>query len=404
MKKARIENIKLGCDPEFFIENNDGQIVASEECIPENGVKGSREGFTGKVIRDGVQVEINPSAQSCRQQLGYCIAASLKALENSLKDGMSVSKKAVIAVPKNYLDSLSPAARALGCAPSQNTHNSIAITETQKSTNTRSAGGHIHLGIQLKSFDPVELVTMLDQFVGNTSVLLDRDPEQKTRRKLYGRAGEYRLPPHGLEYRTPSNYWMISFPMASFITGLARQTCAFMAKKHHQSKEQEIQFWTEQRNKYCHDTPSRDAYQNKIEELISEKHYQIFKEDYDEMSKWALSLINKEKLQTAINENDFDLAMENHAITEQIIAELFEHTCPEDLSENDHVPVLTAPCFEPFRFFIEKGLNHWFPDNMLNNWRKFLTSSTVNEGWEAWFYNTVIPQWKKSKKTKSSQI
>lgn len=402
MKKAQISSIWLGCDPEFFLENKKGEIKASEECIPEKGKVCTRQGFSGKVIRDGVQVEINPQAQTCRQQLGYAIAASLKALEDSLNGDIQVSTKAVVDVPKDYLNSLSPEARALGCAPSLNGHNSIAITEAQKSTTTRSAGGHIHLGLNKDSFNPGELVTMLDQFVGNTSVLLDRDPEQKKRRQLYGRAGEYRLPAHGLEYRTPSNYWMISYPMASFITGLARQVCGFMAKRTHQSIQQDINLWESYLNS-SYITRDKKRYQNEIDSIKSGTNNKIYREDFDEMSQWALSLVDKKKLQTAINENDFDLAMENHAITEKIITELFEHTEPEDLAEDDHGPVLTAPCLEPFKFFVHKGLNHWFPNPMLDNWRKYLTEPTVDEGWEAWFNDTVIPQYNDSLKVTKKQ-
>jgi hypothetical protein len=51
--------------------------------------------------------------------------------------------------------------------------------------------------------------------------LLDRDPGAAERRENYGRAGEFRMPEHGLEYRTTSNFWLRDFSLMSFVFGMA---------------------------------------------------------------------------------------------------------------------------------------------------------------------------------------
>ena len=51
--------------------------------------------------------------------------------------------------------------------------------------------------------------------------MIDRNPLQKERRKLYGMAGEYRLPAHGIEYRTLSNFWLRSPVLADFVAQMA---------------------------------------------------------------------------------------------------------------------------------------------------------------------------------------
>ena len=48
------------------------------------------------------------------------------------------------------------------------------------------------------------------------------DELEKIRRKYYGQAGTYRIQPHGIEYRTPSGYWMTSPALTSLVTGLMR--------------------------------------------------------------------------------------------------------------------------------------------------------------------------------------
>ena len=49
------------------------------------------------------------------------------------------------------------------------------------------------------------MVKLLDVFLGIPSVIIDPDKE---RRKLYGKAGAFRLTKYGFEYRTLSSYMM----------------------------------------------------------------------------------------------------------------------------------------------------------------------------------------------------
>jgi len=74
--------------------------------------------------------------------------------------------------------------------------------------------GHIHLGFTVENegefIDPsirVQLVKLLDIFVGLEDVIYNPDIERK---KLYGKAGSFRFKPYGLEFRSPSNYWIQS--------------------------------------------------------------------------------------------------------------------------------------------------------------------------------------------------
>lgn len=67
-----------------------------------------------------------------------------------------------------------------------------------------------------------KLVYLMDVFVGNTCVLLDRDPNAAERRENYGRAGECRFPKHGVEYRTTSNFWLRDPSLMIFTFGLAQ--------------------------------------------------------------------------------------------------------------------------------------------------------------------------------------
>lgn len=49
------------------------------------------------------------------------------------------------------------------------------------------------------------MLRYIDAFVGLPSIIYDTDVE---RRKLYGKAGCFRLQPYGFEYRTLSSFWI----------------------------------------------------------------------------------------------------------------------------------------------------------------------------------------------------
>ena len=74
----------------------------------------------------------------------------------------------------------------------------------------RTAAAHVHVsfleGGKKPSLEAKEFaVMMLDLHLGVPSVLLDDDVE---RRKVYGKAGAFRIKDYGVEHRVMSNYWI----------------------------------------------------------------------------------------------------------------------------------------------------------------------------------------------------
>lgn len=72
----------------------------------------------------------------------------------------------------------------------------------------------------LKNYET--LIPLLDLYIGIPSVLLDDSKQQVERRKVYGRAGEFRLTPYGIEYRVLSNFWAFNTILISYFYGLSR--------------------------------------------------------------------------------------------------------------------------------------------------------------------------------------
>lgn len=344
--------VMLGCDPEFFFTKN-GDVIGSEKIIDrKTGILASANG--SKIIVDGVQAEINPAPSTCRQSLASNIATCFRSVINEIaKDPtVSVSMAVTARIKKKELDSLDEESRKFGCAPSKNvdagSENAVAIKDPSKYL-VRSAAGHIHIGdasgnrlsAQFKAIhSPERLVPILDIIVGNTCVLLDRDEGNVERRKVYGLAGEYRTPVHGLEYRTPSNFWLRSYQVMSFVFSLTRFAVGLLSA------------------------------------TIENKGVPGY--DYESE---LLKLVNMEDVRLAINTNDYAMALENyHRIKPFILA--------ASKGASTYYPI-TPDTVDDFEFFVEKGLDFWFKVDPVKHWANLGASNA--QGWERFREEVVRP-------------
>lgn len=228
----------MGADPEIFIKVGK-KVVGSEMFISKDGERIAQNyGQRTKATIDGVQLEINTDAHSCRESLAGSLIQSFYELDRLIKvknPKAELCFDRAVTISAKELEKLRPENQRFGCKPSFNvyegdTNAGKIMTTDPLQYRKRAGGGHIHLGVnssneKLKNKfkeNPQELVTILDYILGNLCVILDKSPANKERRKLYGRAGEYRLPSHGLEYRVLSNFWISSPELVSLVYGLSR--------------------------------------------------------------------------------------------------------------------------------------------------------------------------------------
>jgi hypothetical protein len=95
----------------------------------------------------------------------------------------------------------------------------------------RSSGGHIHFGIgKISNAEAIKSVKALDAILGVACVAFFQGYDNPRRRELYGLPGEYRLPPHGLEYRPLSNAWLFHPVIMNMVFDLARKALVFGRK------------------------------------------------------------------------------------------------------------------------------------------------------------------------------
>ncbi len=357
-------NPYLGCDPEFFFKLGD-TVIGAEKVFAKDGLDNKiasandlcvLSGTKSKFIIDGVQAELNPRPNTCRANLANEISACFKTLKAELEKqgkGVSVDLSRSITISEEELASLDKDNQKLGCMPSKSVYANagVKLTDIDGSKHRqRSAGGHIHIGTASQAHlrakidkDPDTLVQMLDLLCGNTCVLVDRDEGNKERRKLYGRAGEYRLPKHGLEYRTLSNFWLESYQLMSLAFGMARLSVELTAD-----------------------------YNNG-----------------DKFVKAFLGSVDQKDVQTAINENDFDLAMSNFKKIESLIAKVTSN------SEHFAISGSTLPAFHFFVNIVkEKGLKHYFKQDPITHWATL--PECHRDGFDYFLRTVVSPDMKKA--------
>lgn len=146
-----VSEVTVGCDPEFELFDRYGDVVTADEivdydCESQIGTDGS-----------GDQIEFRPTPGNPIK-----VTQNFKKLVREFKEDLG-----------NRFDLTDRG----DCYP---------------------LGGHIHVGIGFRMTPDSNLLTLLDDFVGEPSMKLSGDA-----RKEYRRLGAYRPQPHGFEYRTP---------------------------------------------------------------------------------------------------------------------------------------------------------------------------------------------------------
>lgn len=202
------EDLTIGTDAELFLKNPEGEfwpiigLIGGTKEVPLPVKEGALQ-------EDNVMAEINITPCTNREQFANRCTTVLGELKSRISPAFSFCFQPSAPFGEHFLQH--PQASESGCDPDYNiyTHRRNPPVKLAK-TNMRYAGGHIHLGAQLLTEDPRfrdDVIMFLDIYLGLPSIALDKDTE---RRKLYGKLGNFRPKPYGLEYRTLSNFWLNS--------------------------------------------------------------------------------------------------------------------------------------------------------------------------------------------------
>ena len=212
-------NITVGADPEVFLVD---QIT--NKPVPAIGKIGGTKYKplvvrAGALLEDNVMAEINITPCKTSNEFIKTIHTVFEQLVDKVKPfGLVPKIVPTMMFPtgelKHYNEALD-----FGCEPDYNIYtlqeNKVLFSQLRK-TGLRTAGGHLHIGITNSSGDCVLDNKPMGRFflglaceltVGLATVALDDDLDRKP---YYGRAGSHRIKSYGIEYRVPSNFWLLN--------------------------------------------------------------------------------------------------------------------------------------------------------------------------------------------------
>jgi hypothetical protein len=218
----------IGSDPEIFVTNKENELIPAFNFLDKKSgathntihLNQANYGKGSSVYWDGFQAEFETRANSC---LAYHVDSVQQGLAATLAYARSYNKEAklslntVMTIPEQLLRDSKPEHVALGCMPSMNAYGLEVNLPNGAELPFRSTGGHIHFGVgKLPKETYDSMVKSMDAIIGVACVSLFASHDIPARRQYYGLPGEYRTPPHGLEYRTLSNAWL-SHPMINHL-------------------------------------------------------------------------------------------------------------------------------------------------------------------------------------------
>lgn len=228
-KNAPYYGGKVGSDPEIFAADENGEV------IPAFNFLGSKEKPTVAPSRsyggnacywDGFQAEFTTQAMDCLGWHMDSIQCGLEGVYLAMKKHNPKAKltaKTVMDIKPELIEKSAPEHVQFGCMPSFNIYGLKGLGLPGNQVFNRAAGGHIHLGCgKLDKATLERVIKSMDAVLGVAGVSLFAKYDDPRRREMYGLAGEYRLPPHGLEYRVLSNAWLFHPLMANIVFDLAR--------------------------------------------------------------------------------------------------------------------------------------------------------------------------------------
>jgi hypothetical protein len=223
----------FGSDPEFMLESN-GKIISAIGIV-----KGTKE--RRKIVGDYAFYYDNVLAEGCvppassRDEAVDNIGGFLQAFADLVRPCKLLAQASHTYAPDQVRDE---AALVIGCSRESCVYSLEEIQPDESmflKTNLRSAGGHIHLGSKLlkKGYNTLHSVRLLDLFLGIPVLYLDNDPTSKKRKELYGKAGRFRQPTYGVEYRSISNFWLSSPKLVELIYDLCGFVLDFIEQGEH---------------------------------------------------------------------------------------------------------------------------------------------------------------------------
>lgn len=242
MKPVKL--ITIGTDAEVFLRDKEKNEIISAEGL----IKGSKyqpfkfdkanKWFSTQL--DNVLAEFTIPPAKTASEFIRGINKSIGYIKNTLPKSIEPVIQASANLNEKYL--MTKQAMMFGCDPDFNAYSGgINVKPFCEDHTLRSCGAHVHLGYEgierkfkknIYDYEVDEqranIVKTLDLFISIPLVIMEPDSERK---RLYGKAGAFRPKPYGLEYRTPSNWYLNDVKSIRWLFKSTKHAFSFFAAK-----------------------------------------------------------------------------------------------------------------------------------------------------------------------------
>ena len=216
--------ITYGADPELMlIDVQEERVVSSIPILKRDKYNPIKLGSNAQMYCDNVLIEFAFKPCTSKTHFLNRLQNTFQIAQTLLGDRIRIFPKIVhefddIQLQKEY--NIDP--KEIGCNPSHNAYTLEVNEAIPFDSGIRTGSFHIHLGSE-KLRDvrtKISIVRLLDIFVGCSSIIFTKDETAKYRRKYYGRAGEFRYTPYGIEYRVLDNFALLSPKLTELVMDL----------------------------------------------------------------------------------------------------------------------------------------------------------------------------------------
>ena len=223
--KGNRGNCSTGSDPEVFALDSKGVVIpawsylkAKDKVNPQVLLE---DRYYARAFYDGFQAEFTTIPGGCHDVLINDIRYGLREVlvaARKIDPKATLTHQCVVEVPFEMMQAASEDHVALGCAPSFNIYEGEEplVIPQPKQLAIRFAGCHMHFSELLGQHALARTIKALDKIAGVAMVSLFEGLEDERRRQFYGRAGEYRTPVHGIEWRVPSSAVLVH-PVTTYL-------------------------------------------------------------------------------------------------------------------------------------------------------------------------------------------
>ncbi len=256
-------NFSIGTDPEIILTDIDYTPKSSIGILKHKNK--AVQGGENKIYYDNVLAEVNTTPSFPKEEFLKNIKYSLNSLVKLIKP-LKISKDSFAVFPSSELNHKD--AFEFGCEREYCAYDLDAHQMSFMLGNARFAGGHVHIGIDIKNQEEqVMLVRMLDLFLGLSLISIDDSKNCCKRRSYFGKFGRYRKTSYGIEYRTPSNFWLFYQSSIELVYDIVEFVIDFVKKEKHfnfwkidYDKLNSDEFWNNGGDpSTCHDCFGYDA-------------------------------------------------------------------------------------------------------------------------------------------------